>query len=43
LTVKKRSDDIVWRNTATGENAVWYMNGATLMSYAALPANTDQT
>ena len=23
--------DILWRNTATGENAYWYMNGTTLL------------
>ncbi|MFH0998258.1 MAG: hypothetical protein V1844_22560 [Pseudomonadota bacterium] len=21
--------DILWRNTSTGENCIWYMNGAT--------------
>ena len=23
--------DILWRNTSTGQNAVWYMNGVTLI------------
>ena len=27
--------DILWRNTATGENAYWYMNGTTLLTGAA--------
>jgi hypothetical protein len=22
--------DILWRNTATGQDAIWFMNGATL-------------
>jgi hypothetical protein len=35
--------DVLWRNTATGANAVWYMDGVTLMGIADLPAlpNTD--
>ena len=35
--------DILWRNTSTGADVVWYMNGATMTSYAALSAVTDQT
>src|SRR5207247_10149801 len=30
--------DIVWRNYATGENKIWFMSGATVVSSAALPA-----
>ena len=26
--------DLVWRNTTTGENAVWQMNGLTVDPYA---------
>jgi M6 family metalloprotease-like protein len=33
--------DLVWRNVATGEDAVWYLNGATLVSTTALPATVD--
>jgi hypothetical protein len=35
--------DILWRNTSTGANAVWYMDGVTLIDIADLPAlpNTD--
>jgi hypothetical protein len=33
--------DILWRNTATGANAVWYMNGATFLSSQFLLAATD--
>jgi hypothetical protein len=29
--------DILWRNTATGQNAVWYMNGVTFTSGVLLP------
>jgi C1A family cysteine protease len=29
--------DILWRNTSTGANAVWYMNGATVSGVADLP------
>jgi len=35
--------DILWRNTSTGADVVWYMNGATMTTYAALSAVTDQT
>ena len=30
--------DILWRNTTTGANAVWYMDGVTLLGVADLPA-----
>ncbi|UFP95605.1 FG-GAP-like repeat-containing protein [Gloeobacter morelensis] len=33
--------DILWRNTATGANTVWLMNGALLTSTVALPAVGD--
>ena len=37
------SQEIVWRNYATGQNAIWFMNGASLGSVYDLPAlpNTD--
>jgi hypothetical protein len=35
------SPDLVWRNAATGQNAVWYMNGTTLAGEQALPPVTD--
>jgi hypothetical protein len=33
--------DILWRNTATGENAVYFMNGAAISSAAGMNAMTD--
>ena len=33
--------DILWRNTATGENAYWYMNGTTLLTGAVLLTVAD--
>jgi Fibronectin type III domain len=33
--------NLVWRNTATGQNAVWYMNGATFTSGVMLPTLSD--
>jgi hypothetical protein len=35
--------DIILRNSATGENKVWYMNGTTMTSSANLYAVADQT
>ena len=35
--------DIILRNTSSGQDVVWYMNGATLTSWANLPAVADQT
>ena len=35
------SPDILWRYTTTGQNAVWYMNGATLIGTAMLPTEGD--
>jgi YVTN family beta-propeller protein len=34
--------DLVWRNTSTGANYVWFMNGATLVNSGGIPAMTDQ-
>ena len=34
--------DILWRNTATGANGVWYMNGASMTGSAAISPVTDQ-
>ena len=31
------NDDIIWRNTISGQNVVWYMNNATRTSLASLP------
>src|SRR5690348_17871971 len=28
--------DILWRNSATGENAIWFMNGPTLSANSAV-------
>lgn len=36
------SPDILWRNTATGDNVVWVMNGAVFASAIFLPAVADQ-
>lgn len=33
---------ILWRNTATGVNAVWYTNGTAIIGVAGLPTVTDQ-
>jgi len=33
--------DLVWRNTVTGANVVWYLNGAVLINQANLPAVAD--
>jgi len=33
--------DILWRNISNGSNVVWYMNGVSMTSWVALPANTD--
>ena len=45
MTVVERGDfnadsmpDILWRNTASGGNVVWYMNGKTLLGLDHLPA-----
>jgi hypothetical protein len=34
--------DLLWRNYVTGENAVWYMNGTTLLSSAYLAPVGDR-
>jgi VCBS repeat protein len=33
--------DLVWRNTQTGDNLVWFMDGATQIGTGALPAVPD--
>ena len=34
--------DLLWRNTSSGENAIWYMNGATQVGGIRLfPTVTD--
>ncbi len=35
--------DIVWRNTSSGVNAVWMMDGTSISTVAALPAVADPT
>ena len=35
------SPDIFWRNPVTGQNAVWYMNGVTMISPDWLPSFSD--
>ena len=35
--------DILWRNTTTGINVVWYMNGKDFSGWDYLPAVGDQT
>jgi hypothetical protein len=34
--------DILWRNTSNGQNAVWFMNGATVTGFAVLDSLPDQ-
>src|ERR1043166_6965275 len=29
--------ELLWRNTSTGANAIWYMNGTTIESTGTLP------
>ncbi len=36
-----QSTDLLWRNYATGENELWYMNGVTLQQRTALPPQLD--
>ncbi len=33
--------DILWFNSATGQNSIWFMNGATLVAGPFLPSMTD--
>ena len=33
--------DLIWRNVVTGDNAVWHMNNATILSIAMLPPVGD--
>jgi hypothetical protein len=39
---KDGKPDVLWRNTVTGANMVWYMNGITHTSVAMLDTVTDQ-
>jgi hypothetical protein len=34
--------DILWRNTSTGDNAIWFMNGGTVSSSSAITSQTSQ-
>jgi hypothetical protein len=34
--------DILWRNTSTGQNIVWFMNGTAFSNYVFLPTVVDQ-
>ena len=36
-----KESDILWRNTSTGENSVWLMNGITLTATVSLPTVSD--
>ena len=33
--------DLIWRNTTTGANVVWFLSGTTLLSQASLPSVPD--
>jgi hypothetical protein len=35
------SSDLIWNNSATGHNFVWYLNGTTAIGGAYLPGTTD--
>jgi len=35
--------DILWRNTSTGDNAIWFMNGGTVSSSSAITSIPDQS
>ena len=36
-------DDVLWHNSSTGANVVWYLSGTTLLSQASLPSVPDLT
>ena len=36
-----RSPDLVWRNTASGANVVWYLNGTTVVNQESLQTVSD--
>jgi len=36
-------NDIVWRNTGTGENRIWFMNRTNFISSVMLAGETDQS
>lgn len=38
-----RHPDLIWRNTATGANLVWYTNGVAYLGQTALPSVPDLT
>ncbi|MEQ1911817.1 MAG: FG-GAP repeat protein, partial [Vicinamibacterales bacterium] len=33
--------DLIWRNTTTGANVVWFLSGTTLLSQASLQTVAD--
>jgi hypothetical protein len=35
--------DLIWHNTATGANVVWYLNGTTVLGQVSLPMAMDPT
>lgn len=37
------SPDLLWRNSSTGENYVWHMNGISCIGGEALPTVPDQS
>jgi hypothetical protein len=37
------NQDILWRNTSTGANYVWYMDGVTHLSGASIDTLSDLT
>jgi len=41
VPVTSGNPDILWRIISTGSNVVWYVNGATMTSWAALPSVSD--
>ncbi len=38
-----QSTDILWRNTSTGENYIWYLDGVAVVAGAHLPGVVDQS
>ncbi len=40
--VPDTQEDLIWRNTETGINAVWHLNGETVSSYKAIQKLKDQ-
>ncbi|MGZ8269479.1 MAG: hypothetical protein ACXW20_18645, partial [Burkholderiales bacterium] len=33
--------DVLWRNMSTGDNAIWLMDGATVIDQRSIPAVPD--